>query len=102
MRPSLYTLGGQIRESPLHLSKFKFLGHSDKLLIEIHPYILHCIIFLQFLQKFYDSENRYLNDLTTLVELYYHQLKIAVNSGHVLLRRDQLDGIFLNWFVVKF
>ena len=51
----------------------------------------------QFLRKFYISESRYLKDLTTLVELYYRQLKIAVDSGHVLLRRDQLDTIFLNW-----
>ena len=58
-------------------------------------------VFVQFLQKFFDSETRYLSDLTTLVEVYYRQFRIAVNSGHVTLRREQLDAIFLNWYVIK-
>ena len=33
------------------------------------------------------------------MEIFHRQLKIAVDSGHISLRRDQLDAIFLNWCV---
>lgn len=36
-----------------------------------------------------------------MVEIFHHQLKIAVDSGHISLRRDQLDAIFLNWYVMR-
>jgi len=53
----------------------------------------------QFLQKFLENERRYVEDLRAIVEVYYHQLKMAVDSNHVAIRRDHLDTIFMNWSV---
>ena len=54
---------------------------------------------IKVLQKLFESEHRYCNDLYTLVEFYYKQLKTAIISGYVNIQWEQLDAIFLNWSV---
>ena len=49
------------------------------------------------MQKLVDSEKKYVHDLTTLVNCYYTQFKMAISLGHLCLTTDQVDVIFLNW-----
>lgn len=46
------------------------------------------------------NEERYVNDLITLVDVYYRPIKTAVASELVTIPWAKLDAIFLNWFVV--
>ena len=63
------------------------------------PFPFLPLIYIKVLQKLFESEHRYCNDLYTLVEFYYKQLKTAIISGYVNIQWEQLDAIFLNWSV---
>ena len=60
--------------------------------------IYRLLVFIQVLGKLVMSEGRYVSDLSTLVNMYYQVFKTAITSGHLVMPRDQLDVIFLNWY----
>lgn len=54
----------------------------------------------QVLEKLVASEQRYFNDLRSLVDIYYKQFKIAIASGHMAISWTKLDAMFLNWWEI--
>eukprot|EP00731_Ephydatia_muelleri_P015537 Em0008g1257a len=59
-------------------------------------FVEHKDMRFQAMQKLVDSEKKYVQDLTTLVNCYYRQFKMAIALGHLCLTSDQVEVIFLN------
>lgn len=51
---------------------------------------------IEAMQKLVESEKKYVQDLSTLVNFYYRQFKMAMALGHLSLTNDQVETIFLN------
>lgn len=50
------------------------------------------------LERLVGNEERYLSDITTLVDVYYRPIKTAIASELVSISWTKLDAMFLNWY----
>jgi len=50
----------------------------------------------QALANLVESERRYVQDLSVIVNIYYKQFKLAITAGHLAVSMKQLDDMFLN------
>ena len=55
---------------------------------------------LQAINELFKSERSYVRSLNSLVHLYQNPLKVAAKSGLITVSLEQLNDVFLNWWVL--